>query len=115
MRESLSPRLYSLREHNIVSDWKYAQQDPSEALAKLHFFSIKKQQKSGEVEFHITVREYASAEIGDMAFFAQADKETNQKTAPFRPFGWSNTLLGALSECIRNIRRFDYEEPAETT
>ena len=94
-----------------MSDWKYAQEDPSEALAKLHFFSMKKHQASGEVEIRITVREFASAKSGDMMFFAEADKHLNQKTAPFRPCGWSNTLLGALSDCLRNIRRFEYEGP----
>jgi hypothetical protein len=94
-----------------MSDWKDAQADPAEALAKLHFFSTKKRLASGEMELRITVREYATAEIGDLLFFAEADCELNQKTAPFRPCGWSKTLDGALSECMRNIRRFDYEEP----
>ena len=93
-----------------MEDWKqHAHAHPSEALAKLHHFSFKKQQASGEVEFHITVRENLHAEIGALLFFAEADKETNQKTLPYRPTGWSNTLGGALAECIKNIRRFDYE------
>jgi hypothetical protein len=97
-----------------VSDWKYAQEERSEALAQLHFFSVKKRHASGEVEFRITVREYATADTGDMMFFAEADKQVNQKTAPFRPCGWSNTLLGALSDCLRNIRRFEYEGPEQS-
>ena len=96
-----------------MSDWKYAQEDSSEALAKLHFFSVKKHQASGEVEIRITVREFATAKTEDMLFFAEADKQMNQKTAPFRPCGWSNTLLGALSDCMRNIRRVEYEGPAQ--
>ena len=98
-----------------MSDWKYAQEERSEALAKLHFFSVKKCHASGEVDFRITVREFATADTGDMMFFAEADKEVNQKTAPFRPCGWSNTLLGALSDCLRNIRRFDYEGPEQSS
>lgn len=98
-----------------MSDWKYAQEEHSEALAKLHFFSVKKRHASGEVEFRITVREFATAETGDMMFFAEVDKEVNQNTAPFRPCGWSNTLLGALSDCMRNIRRFEYEGPEQTS
>lgn len=94
-----------------MSDWKYAQEDPSEALAKLHYFSVQKQHSSGELEIRITIKEYASAKTGDMLFFAEADRHLNQKTAPFRPCGWSNTLLGALSDCLRNIRRFEYEGP----
>lgn len=94
-----------------MSDWKYAQDDPSEALAKLHFFTVRKQHASGEVELRITVKEFATAKTGDMMFFAEADQYLNQKAAPFRPCGWSNTLLGALSDCMRNIRRFEYEGP----
>jgi len=88
-----------------MSDWKYVQRDPSEQLANLHFFSVKK----NDVEMRITIWEYATPEIGDLQFFAQADTELNQGTAPFRPCGWSNTLMGALSECLRNIRKFEYE------
>jgi hypothetical protein len=44
-------------------------------------------------------------------------RDLNQRTAPFRPCGWGSTLSAALSECIRNIRRFEYQEPerASTT
>lgn len=98
-----------------MNDWKYAQEEGSEVLAKLHFFSVKKRHTLGEVEFRITVREFATADTGDMLFFAEADKEVNQKTAPFRPCGWSNTLLGALADCMRNIRRFEYEEPEQSS
>jgi hypothetical protein len=35
-----------------------------------------------------------------MRFFAQADKQTNQRTAPFTPVGWGSTLLKALTECV---------------
>jgi hypothetical protein len=93
-----------------MSDWKYVQREPSEQLAKLHFFSVKKQHTAGPVEMRITVSEFATPEIGDLTFFAQTDVELNQGTAPFRPCGWSNTLMGALSECLRNIRKFEYEE-----
>jgi len=92
-----------------MDEWKYTEAAPAEALAKLHFFTFRKQQASGEVEFRITIREHVHAEIGDLLFFAEADKDTNQKTVAYRPSGWSNSLGGALAECIRNIRRFDYE------
>ena len=92
-----------------MSDWKYVQQDPSEALAQLHFFSVRKKHPSGDIEARITVREFATPEIGAMQFFAMADIELNQKTAGFRPSGWSDTLMGALSECLKNLRRFEYE------
>jgi hypothetical protein len=94
-----------------MSDWKYIRQNPGEALAQLHFFSVKKKSAAGEVELHITVREYASAEIGNLLFFAQTDEFMNQSAGPFRPSGWSSTLSGAVEECLRNIRRFEYEEP----
>ena len=93
-----------------MSDWKHIQRDPAEQLAKLHYFSVKKPHASGPVEMRITVWEYATPEIGNLKFFAQADVELNQRTAPFQPCGWSSTLEGAVSECLRNIRKFEYEE-----
>jgi hypothetical protein len=96
-----------------MSDWKYVQREASEQLARLHFFSVKKPGPSGPVELRITVYEYATPEIGDLQFFAQTDIELNQGSAPFRPVGWSNTLMGALSECLRNIRKFEYQQSQE--
>jgi len=94
-----------------VEDWKFTQKDPSEALARLHFFSVKKKHASGEVEARITVKEFATAKTTDLKFFAMADIELNQKTMRFQPCGWSETLMGALTECLRNLRKFDYEGP----
>lgn len=93
-----------------MSDWKFAEADPSEKLAKLHYFSVQKKFDAGVVEMRITVREYAS-QTGGMAFFAETDEQVNQSSVPFRPCGWSNTLFGALSECLRNIRRFENKDP----
>ena len=98
-----------------MSDWKFVQTDPSETLAKLHYFSVKKKHSSGDLEVRITVQEFATPEIGALQFFAMADIELNQKTAKFQPSGWSNTLAGALAECMNNVRRFEYQgEPAST-
>ena len=117
-----------------VEDWKFAQQDPSEALAKLHSFSIKKKHARGEVEARITVKEFATAKATEMKFFAVADIELNQKSMTFQPSGWSETLAGALAECLQeievfvpkpvaaptaapkeklfgNLRKFEYESP----
>jgi len=44
-----------------------------------------------------------------MRFLAQADKQTNQKTAPYTPMGWGSSLLQALAECMKGIRKFPYE------
>jgi hypothetical protein len=94
----------------IVSDWKFAQKDVSEELAQLHYFSFKKRQKEGEVCFQITVKEFAAPPPGMFArFFAQADKQVNQGTGPFLPTGWGNSLIDALSDCVRIIREFPYE------
>ncbi len=93
-----------------MSDWRFAQKDVSEELALLHLFSIKKHQQSGDVSFIVTVKEYAAPPPGQFArFFAQADKHVNQKTGPFLPTGWGNSLLDALSDCARMIREFPYE------
>ena len=61
------------------------------------------------MEFRITVREYATRNHLFMHFYAEADKQTNQKTAPFTPCGWGPTLQQALSQCIRTIYLFPYE------
>ena len=92
-----------------MADWHFAQTDPSEELAQLHHFSMKKRQPSGDVEFIITVREYVNRNEQYMRFYAQADKEVNQKTAPFIPFGWGETLLSALCECKKSIQDYPYE------
>lgn len=94
-----------------MNDWGYAQGHPSEQLARLHAFSMmKKTQGGGEVEFTITVKEYATPKDGALVFFAQADKQTNQNVAPYTPCGWGKTLLGALQECVREINRFPYHD-----
>jgi hypothetical protein len=94
-----------------MSDWTFAESDPSEELARLHSFSINIAQDGRPVEFRITVREYVTRNHLSMRFYAEADKQTNQKTAPFTPCGWGQTLLDALSSCIKEIRRFPYEGP----
>jgi hypothetical protein len=96
-----------------MKEWGFAQTDPSQELAQLHYFSIKKHQAGAEVEFVIIVKEYITPKEPTMHFFAQADKQTNQKTAPYTPCGWGKTMLEALSECVRAINRFPYEGHAE--
>jgi hypothetical protein len=96
-----------------MADWKYVQRDPSEALAKLHFFSVTKKHATGEIEARITIKEFATPKMVDMQFFAQADIELNQKAMSFHPCGWSETMMGALAECMRNLRRFEFEGEAE--
>jgi len=94
-----------------MSEWTFAESDPREELAQLHFFSINIDQPNGPLEFRITVREYANPNHLSMRFYAEADRQTNQKTAPFTPCGWGQTLLQALSTCIKETRRFPYEGP----
>ena len=100
-------RIYADEAH--VTEWVYAQGDPAEELAELHYFSFKKRQPEGDIEFVITVKEFASRNALQMRFYAQADKEVNQRTAPFRPFGWGDSLLRALSECLDAIRQAPYD------
>jgi hypothetical protein len=92
-----------------MKDWGFAQTDPSQQLAQLHFFSLRKRHERGEVEFVITIKEFITPAEPTMHFFAQSDKFTNQRTAAYRPCGWGKTLLEALSECVRAIDRFPYE------
>ena len=95
-----------------MKEWGFAQTHSSQELAQLHYFSLKKRYAHGEVEFIITVKEFITPAEPAAHFFAQADKHTNQGTAPYRPCGWGKTLLEALSECVRSIERFPYEEEA---
>ena len=95
-----------------MSEWEFAQSHPSEQLAKLHHFSVTKRQADGDVEFRILIKEYVCGENQMMRFYAEADKQTNQHTAPYTPCGWGGSLLKALSECIRAIHRFRYEGDA---
>ena len=93
-------------------EWTFAQTDSSQELARLHLFSVKKRQPDGYVDFVITVKEYTTPPGGEpMRFVAEADKQTNQSTAPFTPRGWGNTLIKALSECVAAIEKFPYEGP----
>jgi hypothetical protein len=92
-----------------MTDWTFAEQKPSDELAQLHFFSMQKIQDERSIEFRIAVYEYATKNHLSMRFFAQADRQTNQKTLPFTPVGWGQTLLQALAECIQAVHRFPYE------
>ena len=96
-----------------MEEWAYAQLQPTDQLAQLRFFSMKKPCGAGEVDFRITVWEFVKPRDPAMTFFAQTDKQTNQKTVPFTPSGWGRTLLDALSECIKEIHRFPYEGAVE--
>jgi hypothetical protein len=92
-----------------MDDWGYAQTDPREQLAQLHLFSVKKLQDEMEIEMTITVKEFFTPPLGGLRFFAEADKQTNQKVAPYTPCGWGSTLLEALAACMREIDRFPYQ------
>lgn len=92
-----------------MAEWIYAQTQPGDELAQLHFFSLVKRQPTGDVEFRITVREFATRNKALMRFFAEADKQTNQDIAAYTPCGWGETLLEALSECVKSIHRFPYQ------
>jgi len=92
-----------------MSEWTFAQSDRSDELAQLHFFSINKVQDGRVIEFRITVKEYATPNHLSMRFYAEADRQTNQKTAAYTPNGWGQTLLQALSDCVKGIQRFPYE------
>ncbi len=94
-----------------MAEWQFAQAERSEELAELHFFSIKKRQPGGEVNFRITVKEFAAPPPGQhLRFFAEADKRVNQPMAPILPCGWGDSVFEALSGCLRLIRQFPYQE-----
>ena len=92
-----------------MAEWTFAEAQPSDELAQLHFYSMNKRQGDRTIEFRITVHEYANPNHLNMRFFAEADKQTNQKTVPYTPSGWGQTLLHALSDCVKAVHRFPYE------
>jgi hypothetical protein len=92
-----------------MDEWAYAQTKISEKLARVSYFSVMKQQGGAEIEFLITVKEYAAPADRRMHFFALADKQTNQHGTPYTPCGWGETLISALSDCIRELERFPYQ------
>lgn len=89
-----------------MTDWTFAQTDPRQQLALVNYFSMKNRQG---VEFTITVKQYLTPPDPTMPFFAQADKQTNQKTMAYTPTGWGKTLLSALAECVQAVDRFPFE------
>lgn len=92
-----------------MPEWTFAQNHPSEELCQLYYFSMKKRQATGDVEFLITVKEFVTPPEPAMKFLAQTDKQTNQKTAPYTPCGWGHSIMEALQQCIKAIHRFPYE------
>jgi hypothetical protein len=92
-----------------VAEWEFAQRDRAEQLALVHHFSMIKQVDGADVEFLISVAEYLTPKDPAMKFFARADREVNQKTAPVTPCGWGTTLLQALSGCMEMVRKFPYQ------
>ena len=96
----------------MLAEWTYVETDADEGYCHLQYFGIKKQHAGGDVEFVITLREYINPPDPALKFFAQADKQTNQKTAPFTPVGWGPSVGAAMHECVKAVRRFPYEPPA---
>jgi len=91
-------------------EWHLTKTSSTEELAKLTFFSMKKNQPDGMVSFQITVKEYAVPPAGQrLRFFAEADKLVNQDSAPLLPSGWGDSVWEALEGCLRLIRQFPYE------
>jgi len=94
-----------------MADWQYAQLDRADELAQVSYYTMKKHQEGREIEFCITVKEFVTPPSGQHSkFFAEADKEVNQKTAAILPTGWGDSVLKALADCMRMIRQFPYDE-----
>ncbi len=91
-------------------EWRDLHSEKIEEFTQFSFYSIKKHQQGKEVEFRITVKEFALAPPGQhLRFFAEADKQVNQGTAAFLPAGWGDSAANALADCVRLIRQFPYE------
>ena len=96
-----------------MAEWTYVDTDATESFCQLQYFGFTKHQGDQKIDFVITLREYINPPDPAMKFFAQADKQTNQKTAPFTPVGWGSSVSSALHECVKAIRRFPYEPPVQ--
>ena len=92
-----------------MAEWTYVETEPFERFCQIHTFAITKQQDGADIEFVIRVKEYVNPPDPAMRFLAEADKQTNQKTAPYTPIGWGPNLAMALYECVKAIRLFPYE------
>jgi hypothetical protein len=92
-----------------MSEWAFIETTPAEGLCRLEYFEIHKVQDGRKIPFRITVREHIHPPDLTMKFYAEADQQTNQRTAPYTPSGWGSTLSQALWECISALRRFPYE------
>ena len=93
-----------------MQDWGFAQsQIRASSWHASIIFRCARSSRTGEVEMTITVKEFFTPKDPALLFFAQADKQTNQKVAPFTPCGWGKTLLEALEECVRAVNRFPYQ------
>jgi len=90
-------------------DWLYIDVETEEQLCRVEHFGIKKIQDGQEIEFLISMREFLKPPDPTMRFFAQADKQTNQKHVPYTPCGWGPNVHTALWECVQAIRKFRYE------
>jgi hypothetical protein len=93
-----------------MSEWRFAQSRPEQKLAEVRFFSVIKVENGREIEFRITIKEFAEPKDRNMHFFAEADRFVYQKSAPHRPTGWGATLLKALGDCVKAIEQFPTEE-----
>ncbi len=92
-------------------EWIDIEPTAEEHLCRIAYFEIQKQTKTGPVPFRIAVREFLDPPDPAMKFVATADKETNQRIAPYTPTGWGDTQGLALWECLQAIRKFPYEPP----
>jgi hypothetical protein len=97
-----------------VAEWVHAQKDPADELAQLHYFSFKKRQGRGGDRV-CDYREGVCVEERSADALLRAGGQGNQpENCPFRPFGSGDSLLNALSECIRSIRQYPYEPDQKT-
>ena len=97
-----------------MSDWQFVETDPEEEFCRIQYFGIKKRQGGVEVNFVVAVREYVTPPDPAMPFFAEADKQVNQRSVPYTPCGWGATSEDAVWECVKSIRKFPYEPESAT-
>jgi len=86
----------------VYERWKFAQKEVSEELALLHHFSIKKNQKDGDIDFLVTVKEFAAPPKGQYARFFRPSGQIRQSKDGADPANRLGKLPPRRALCLRS-------------
>jgi hypothetical protein len=89
-----------MEESKRTNDWQYAKLIRESSWPGCHLFPLRRLQ--GEVEIEMIIHskgDVTPTPGGAMQFFAQAEKQTNQKVGPYTPSAWGRDARRPLSVC----------------